>query len=176
MWKTVLQKVAVIFIICSLSLGSIMAVSPTVRAVVIRWVTEWYEAYIVYTYSGEEISEQLPRYTIADVPDGFCETDRIEQPSVVSVFYENQDGDVICFDYGYMQQGAMNIVTTSDNGVDITINGFSGQMFLKTETKNTITIIWNDSVHNIYFSIDSTLDKEVVLHMAEGIYLVNTTK
>ena len=43
LWKNVAQKAAVILLVFSLSLGSLMAVSPTVRAAVVRWVTEWYE-------------------------------------------------------------------------------------------------------------------------------------
>ena len=46
LWKNVAQKAAVILLVFSLSLGSLMAVSPTVRAAVVRWVTEWYETYI----------------------------------------------------------------------------------------------------------------------------------
>ena len=47
-WKKAIQKVAVILLVFSLSLGSLMAVSPTVRAAVIRWVTEWYEMHVTF--------------------------------------------------------------------------------------------------------------------------------
>ena len=43
LWKKVLQKVAIVLIVFSLSLGSLMAVSPNIRAAVVNWVTEWYE-------------------------------------------------------------------------------------------------------------------------------------
>ena len=46
LWKNVAQKAAVILLVFSLSLGSLMAVSPTVRAAVVRWVTEWYETHV----------------------------------------------------------------------------------------------------------------------------------
>ena len=46
LWKNVAQKIAVILLVFSLSLGSLMAVSPTVRAAVVRWVTEWYETHV----------------------------------------------------------------------------------------------------------------------------------
>ena len=41
-WKSALQKVAMILLLFSLSLGGLMAVNPTARAAVVRWVTEWY--------------------------------------------------------------------------------------------------------------------------------------
>ena len=62
LWKNVAQKAAVILLVFSLSLGSLMAVSPTVRAAVVRWVTEWYETHIVYRYSGEQITGEMPQY------------------------------------------------------------------------------------------------------------------
>ena len=40
-WKKAIQKVAVILLVFSLSLGSLMAVSPTVRADVVSWEVEW---------------------------------------------------------------------------------------------------------------------------------------
>ena len=49
-WKTIAQKVAVILLVASVSLGGVMAVSPTVLSTVIQWVTEWYETYIVYRF------------------------------------------------------------------------------------------------------------------------------
>ena len=55
---------AVILLVFSLSLGSLMAVSPTVRAAVIRWVTEWYETHITYRYSGEQITFQTQNLLI----------------------------------------------------------------------------------------------------------------
>lgn len=38
LWKKILQKVAIVLIIFSLSLGSLMAVSPNIRAAVVNWV------------------------------------------------------------------------------------------------------------------------------------------
>lgn len=48
LWKKVLQRVAVILIVFSLSLGSLMIISPSVRAAVVNWVTEWYETHITF--------------------------------------------------------------------------------------------------------------------------------
>lgn len=175
-WKLAAQRAAVILLAASVSLGSLMAVSPTVRAAVVRWATEWYETYVVYRFSGGTISEEMPKYEIADIPEAFVETDRIESTSSVSVFYEDHSGNVICFDYLYMHQGAATIVTTDDNVVDVTVNGLQGQLFLPTDTKNTTTVLWIDPQANIQFSIDTTLDNNVIMHMAESVILVNSTE
>lgn len=172
-WKQLVQKIAVVLLIASVSLGGMVAVSPTVRAAVIRWVTEWYETHIVYFFSGDANSEELLKYEIANIPEPFVETDRIENLSSVSIFYEDNCGGVICFDYFYMHQGAALIVTTDDNVIAIDVNGNQGQLFLPTETKNTTTIVWFDSLSNVQFTIDSTLNREVVIDMAESVSLAN---
>ncbi len=38
-----------------------MAVSPTVRAAVVRWVTEWYETHVVYRFC-ENMTGEMPQY------------------------------------------------------------------------------------------------------------------
>ena len=75
-----------------------------------------------------------------------------------------------------MHQGAATIVTTDDNVVDVTVNGLQGQLFLPTDTKNTTTVLWIDPQANIQFSIDTTLDNNVIMHMAESVILVNSTE
>ena len=44
-WKRVLQTAAVILLMLSLGLGSVMLACPTARATIVRWVTEWYETH-----------------------------------------------------------------------------------------------------------------------------------
>lgn len=108
-WKSALQKVAMILLVFTLSLGSLMVVSPTVRAAVVRWVTEWYETHIVYRYSGEQITGEMPQYEITDLPEGYAEVEskRIEWPDYISFTYYNpnkENDQGIIFDYTYMER------------------------------------------------------------------------
>lgn len=169
-WQSILQKVAIAFVACSLGLGSVMVVSSTARAAVLRWVTEWFETSVVFKYSGAQSIKQIPRYDIAEIPDGYFETDRIELASAVSVYYESENGGVICFDYNYMHQGSMTIMTMEDNNVsNTTVHGLDGVLFLPTETKGTTTLTWIDPELNIQFTIDTTLGVDSALHMAESV-------
>lgn len=75
LWKKVLQKVAIVLIVFSLSLGSLMAVSPNIRAAVVNWVTEWYETHITFRYLGTPTEDEMPEYTIGALPNGYAEVD-----------------------------------------------------------------------------------------------------
>ena len=95
LWKNVAQKIAVILLVFSLSLGSLMAVSPTVRAAVVRWVTEWYETHVVYRHLGAPMTGEIPQYTITDLPDGYVEDSEqnISEDDFVCKVYYNEESD-----------------------------------------------------------------------------------
>lgn len=134
LWKNVAQKIAVILLVFSLSLGSLMAVSPTVRAAVVRWVTEWYETHVVYRFSGEQIADEMPQYEVTDLPEGYAETERVEWPSYVSIIYQNvndENASWIYLQYIYMQQGASsNFGIENADIIPVTVNGLEGQLKL----------------------------------------------
>ena len=176
LWKNVAQKAAVILLF-SLSLGSLMAVSPTVRAAVVRWVTEWYETHIVYRYSGEDISGEMPYYEISGLPQGYTEIIRDIYEASVSVVYESPSGDMICFDYTHMQQGAANIIAPGDDEIlDVTVNGIQGQFFLPHDPEDAKTITWIDADSNLQFVVKAFCSETDILHIAESVSLIKTEK
>lgn len=179
-WKLAAQRAAVILLAASVSLGSLMAVSPTVRAAVVRWATEWYETYVVYRYSGEDILNVMPEYKILELPDGFFENpdNRIENPGYVGIWYENSEGEVILFDYMYIQQGAASGFVADGSAVlNVTVNGFEGQLFKSTTPQTSdSTLTWIDPEANIQFTVDAMLDETEMLHIAESVILVDSTK
>ena len=107
LWKRCLTKAAMLLLVCSLTLGALMAVSPTVRATVVDWVVEWYETHIIYRFFGESISGELPSYDITKLPTGYKRVEEIRTWDSVSVLYENEKDDQIYFHYSYMSQGSV---------------------------------------------------------------------
>ena len=154
-----------------------MAVSPTVRAAVVRWVTEWYETHIVYRYSGKDISGEMPYYEISGLPQGYTEIIRDIYEGSVSVVYESPSGDMICFDYTHMQQGAANIIAPGDDEIlDVTVNGIQGQFFLPHDPEDAKTITWIDADSNLQFVVKAFCSETDILHIAESVSLVKTEK
>lgn len=181
LWKNVAQKAAVILLVFSLSLGSLMAVSPTVRAAVVRWVTEWYETHVVYRFSGEQIADEMPQYEVTDLPEGYAETERVEWPSYVSIIYQkvnDENASWIYLQYIYMQQGASsNFGIENADIIPVTVNGLEGQLYLtKDSEQSDSTITWIDPNENILFAVSAALGADDILHMAESVSLVKTEK
>ena len=181
LWKNVAQKAAVILLVFSLSLGSLMAVSPTVRAAVVRWVTEWYETHVVYGFSGEQIADEMPQYEVTDLPEGYAETERVEWPSYVSIIYQkvnDENAPWIYLQYIYMQQGASsNFEIENADIIPVTVNGLEGQLYLtKDSEQSDSTITWIDPNENILFAVSAALGADDILHIAESVSLVKTEK
>ncbi len=175
MWRQALGRAAAFALVCTLFFGSVMAVSPTARAAVMRWMVELSEYGITYWYTGEQNAEPMPRYEITAPPEGFVEVERNETSALVDIVYENQDGDVIWFDYGFMQQGALaNFVTEDAEAFDVVVDQFDGIFFQALTPGNLSTLTWIDPDTNIQFAVDGCFELSDFLHIAESVSLYKT--
>lgn len=177
--KRVLQTAAVILLMLSLGLGSVMLASPTARATIVRWVTEWYETHIVFRYAGEDAQGEMSQYELGELPEGFVENPERQfiGAGMTSYFYENEKGDVILFEYIYMQQGALSSVDAENaNMIPVFVNNCEGLLVIPKEETNNSTLMWFDPERNLQFTLDAPLGQEDILYMAESVHLVETTK
>ena len=173
-WRRVLHHVAMILLVISIGFGSVVITVPSVRAAVIRWVTEWYETHIVYRYSGEPTPDGLSEYEITVLPDGFAETARDTLPNITDVTYEDKAGNIISFCYTAMSQGGGSVFYMDDSIViDVSVSGMYGQFFESKTPDKFNTITWINHDHNIQFSISGIFDQATLLRMAESVSIKN---
>ena len=172
-WKKSMLRVAAVFLAVFIGFGGAMAISPTVRAAVTQWITEWYETHIVYRYSGEDIQGEMPQYEIADLPEGYQETSRNISSAAVSIIYENEDNDLICLNYTFMQEGAANLIVSEGFQMeDVLINEHEGALFVPDDPQDMSSLTWIDPEENIQFTLNASLPKNDILHIAETVSLV----
>ena len=98
-------------------------------------------------------------------------------PGLVAVTYENDEGDVIYFDYSFIHQGAQTdfIFAQGDTVFDVMVNQQAGKFFKSNISGNQNTLTWIDLDLNIHFSLDGCFDLKEILHMAESISLCKIT-
>lgn len=176
MWKTILQKVATILIVLSVTLGSMMVFSTEVRATVVRWIKNWYGNTILYEYFGEDVSDQIPHFTIGNLPEGYVEVERIGTSAAEYVKYQNQyqSSNQIWFNYQYVQQGGASAIVPGDDVIiEITINGMEGEIYIPQNPENKKIIRWIDTKENIHYFITAALEEKALLEMAENIFEKN---
>ena len=170
-WRRALRQAAMFALVAALSFGLLMTAVPPVRAAVVRWVTEWYETHVVYRYHGDDPSEPLPEFAITALPDGFAETERTDLAGSTSVIYQDEAGNVVCLDYGYMQQGrVMVFYTENDIVTDLTVNNMSGQLYQSNVPGYFSSITWIDADRNIQLAITGVFEEAELLRMAESVF------
>ena len=178
LWKQHLSKVAILLLICSLTLGAMMVVSPTVRATIIDWVIEWYETHISYRFLGESNLDEMPSYDITKLPSGYKRVDEIREIiDNVIVLYKNEENDMIYFKYSRMRDGIVLDVSTVNMEIyEIKVDNYYGHFYLSTDPQQSNTLIWFNEQEKIKFIIDCFCDKDELLEMAHSISLCNVTK
>lgn len=171
-WKQGLRIAAMILLACSITLGSAMVVSPTARAAIIEWVTEWYETHIVYRFFGTPSFEEMPEYELTWLPEDYVAVGPPNREIVGDVFveYSNSKGEVILFEYMRAQDGLAMVFDTENMDItDIQVTGNDGHLYSSNDPEQSNMIIWYDSAAKLQFMIDGFLERDVLLKMAESI-------
>ena len=182
-WIKVARAAAMILLTFSLSLGALMAVSPTIRAAIINWIVEWYDTQIVYRFSGESTEDSdapLPRYEVTALPEGYEPfNDEIITPGSYDIGYANADGELFWFGYQRMEQGAALAIqedTENMTAYEVTVNGCKGWVYCSRDTDQHNIIVWIDEYSDLEFNISGFFEKDELLHIAESVSLCDSTK
>lgn len=172
----IIRAAACLLLAALLSGCTILAFVPEARAAFTRWVTEWYESHVVYRFAGGSIPEDLPRYGITELPEGFVETSRVQEGTLILCTYSGPDGGILYFDYMLMSDDIIEAVAT--NGIvpePVIINGLAGDFYLSATASETNELIWFDQKADTSFALSSYFDKTVMLRIAQSVSLESST-
>ena len=176
-WRQAMHTAAMLAVTLGLSVALLAALSPTVRAAIKQWFLELRQSDIVYYFTGETREEELPYYTITELPEGYAYLDEQSEDGYRRIRYENANGQRIRLEYAPMEDGSAFWISTKDMVVrDVTVNGCPGQVFLSLNSEEGNAVVWMDADENFQFFIKAFADESALLHMAESISLVKTEK
>lgn len=172
-WKQFMQAVAMILLVGSVMIGTIVAASPTARAMIVEWVTEWYENSVIYRFFGEPVFEDLPQYKITNLPTGYYDTRApLKLPNNTEITYENSLGEVIKFEYMRIEEGSAIVMDTENMLIsEIEINKCFGHLYVSQDPQQSNCITWYDNLEGIQFVIDGFFDGEELASMAKSVAL-----
>lgn len=164
------QWAAVVLLFISLSFGFVMLFSSTARAAVERWVVEWYQTHIVYRYSGS--AERLPRYELTELPEGFTELERMEDPpfTFTYILYGNERGELISFSCAVMEQGGATVfVPDGDTVTEVMVGKNQGRLFIPQDPESMKTLTWINESDAVQFTIVADQDESDMIRLAESL-------
>jgi len=173
-YRTMRQAAACFLAVLVLG-GGWLAVDSKAQASFLQWVRQVYETQIVYRFAGEAAENGV--YRPGWVPEGYTEW-KVSEGAVVTVYYVNTDEKIMDFSYGPMQEGSALYVVNSDKAmaIDVEVNGIPGEFYLYDDPEVSNALVWLNKDTGMAFSISGRLSKSDMLHMAESVYLTESTK
>lgn len=94
--NTAAKRVAVIIV----AMITMVAASLSVKAIrepVLRFVKQIFETFVHYSFEGDTVDTITKEYVITQLPDGFSQSNHIENDAMITTVYSNISGDTIEF-------------------------------------------------------------------------------
>lgn len=171
-----IQRIASIFLAAILIGSMYLAVDTEARAAFLDWIKEVYEHSIVYRIMPSSAAKDLPHYELTWLPDGFGEPDIYENETVYSALYQNSStGEIVIFDYYRLSSEVQAKLFTDQQPEHVLVNGIIADFYAASSDSESNNLLWIDTEAGVFCAIDSNLSKDVILHIAESIYLVTVT-
>ena len=168
------KRIALVFLAVLASLSVWLGVDAQARSAFFSWVREVYEDSIVYRFFGKPAAEELPAYHITWLPDGYEEVFIHDSDERYSAFYQkgNEAMSGFVFEYCQMQSGVLVEYAENEEVIHekVEVNGLSADFYYAGDSSHTNNLIWINEEAGIIFTIDSTLEKSVMLRIAESIF------
>lgn len=172
-WQQALRTAAMLALACALAFAALLTASPEARARVKNWFVEYRDRDALYTFNGDQPEEEMPRYVLEDIPEGYTwDAERsCDFPLLVCDIYTDSGVKMLTFQYHYMSDGvAMSVSTDHVTIYDITFDGCPAQLFisdLPDEISNAL--IWVDEEANIQFMVDGFFDADELCEIARSV-------
>lgn len=173
LWKRAARTAASFFLVCTVSLTLLLAVSPGIRAGVLRWVREINGDGVVYRFAGEDRTAQTLRYTVTNLPEGYVKTeDRTEERGFFRVTYRNDLGQEIVLSCADMAGGAVLAPDLTDKGEreEIELHTGAGWLYPAGTARGSSALVWLDEDRGTQFMIEAPVNEEALLEMAIWVF------
>lgn len=170
MWRKVLQTAACVVLVCTVALGGLMAVSPTVRAWVSRIVVEWFTTNTHFRFDSPDFEGEALAWRPGWVPGGFEVSFFEDSHEFGAVDYQNEVETYLSFRYTYVGQDRYyNVDNEHGDYEDITVNGEEGHL-IRTNTPGWPShLMWMNEEGTVAFLLSGELPVEDLLRMAESV-------
>lgn len=171
-WKSFLKTAACFILICSLALGTLMTVSPTVRATVIQWISEIRGNMITYFFSEKHIKKENTSWRPSWLPQNWGLSDLYTQDGSIWWEFEDQTTNsgltVAIFDPSSDSiQTAINDIAADEAHQVISILGYTADYY--EGTSNSL-LVWENSNNSLFWLNSSFwVDKERLISIAEHV-------
>ena len=169
-----MQRVAAVFLALLLTGIGWLTVDAEARAATIAWFRSISQNSIVYRFLNPTPQQTLPDYTPTWLPDGFDEQER-HKDDLRSSWYYVSGSDFIVIEVDVDNSGTVLSLIGDHSGYEeVHVNQFTALFVPANGASSISNLVWIDEQNGLIFSVGSTLEKSVMLHIAESIELLQS--
>lgn len=162
-------RVATILLTALLAGAVWLAADPEARAAFVSWVRVMYEGSVAYEFFGQRNREPLSEFEFASLPEGFVETDFIDDKYMHTRIYEN-NGEGLLLSYMIMSdQSAKGLFSEGFRYESVQIGSCQGDFYEMEKSDDTNELIWFDEEKRIIFQISAFMAKDEMVKLAESV-------
>lgn len=162
------KTAAVLIIATVLLFGTMMAVSPSVRAAVASFITEWYSDHLAVYFRATPEAQDGYTWRPQYVPMGYTEREEKRAGHIANVFYQNTSRNELVFTY-IPRTGSFTIGADNEGKTQKTIKiGGNKAILLETNiTGERSSILWE--TEEAGFEVSGAIDTIELIRMAESV-------
>lgn len=190
----VLNKVAMVAVVCALLFATAFAASPELRAKTLDLLIEVSDTFSTLTLGGTqttpdqsdssgssiETEDLLYGYHIPEVPEGFTVDYQGGGQNSGYIQYINEEGATISFHISKTYGGEFIVDTENAMVQNITIHGYEGLLIEKqyefedNVIIDSVMVVWGDTEQSNFIVVDGgNVDKQTILELAEGVEFIS---
>lgn len=128
----ILSKRVAVFFVCIISAVFIFAMSvEAYRTKFFETIMTYFEDSVLFSYFTDRNAAELVSSESTYIPDGYAETDRVENENYLSITYENDKGELIIWDQMLAMDGGSIVLDSEYDSKDTRmIYGSNATVFL----------------------------------------------
>ena len=175
--KQVRRRIAAALIALLVGASLLLTVSPQARASVKAWIKKTFDTYTQYWFQGET-GGVLPEYELTWIPEGYEMVREEPLSKSRTLVYQRGDDETDAFvvDYSLAQEDSYLIWDPLGFEYEVevvSIQGNHGELYISQEETRGHCLIFLDEENDVVFTISAFLRPKDILHIADGIKLVN---
>ena len=178
--RKTMQRAAMFALAALIGVSAWLSVDAQARESFFSRVREVYEEHIVYRFFGEPAAKTLPAYRITWLPEGYGEplTHDSEQRYAALYQIDNDTDSQFVFEYTFMRNDMYIHVDFDDAGCvheTVNLNGMQADFYQAVNPGDANKLFWFDEDTELVFILSGSLEKSVMLHIAQSVILTNST-
>ncbi len=180
-WKKLARSAVAAVLVVLIGFSMLCVFNTEVRATVIGWFKKTFEHYTTYWFSDNVDDDVIPEYDITWIPEGYELIYDESMPDSIIKLYQNPENELDGFTFNCYKPQADSPVKVEMLGShyevkQVNVNEFYGDLYISLDPNESHGLIWSDDANQVAFAITSFLPPDDILHIAESVKLVKSTK